>query len=116
MDRLMHTNPVHQCAAQEARNVKTREKEYNDTLISKYYTDQRNIDAAASSALKDDVRRREREAKERQAEHAVVESMYRVRPRCRPILGRALVLEAHRQVASARVRGHVELVHSCSFL
>jgi hypothetical protein len=66
-------------AAQELREVKRRDKEYNDNLINKYYIDQRNIDAAASVASKDDVRRRERETKERQAEHDMVQNIFRVR-------------------------------------
>jgi hypothetical protein len=55
-----------------------REKEWQDALVKKYYTEQRNSDAAAREALKAPVRRREREAKERQAEIHILESMYRV--------------------------------------
>ena len=66
-------------AAQETRELKRREKEWSDGLINKYYAEQRHMDAAAASAGKDDVRRREREAHEREAERSMVESMFRVR-------------------------------------
>jgi hypothetical protein len=46
--------------------------------VKKYYTEQRNSDASARDVLKAPVRRREREAKERQAEIDMMESMYRV--------------------------------------
>jgi hypothetical protein len=57
---------------------KRREKEWQDSLVNKYYAEQSHIDAAANSALKDDVRRREREARERQVERDMVEGMFRV--------------------------------------
>ena len=59
--------------------VKRREKDWNDSLVSKYYAEQSHMDAAENSAQKDDVRRREREARERQVEHDMVEHMLRVR-------------------------------------
>jgi hypothetical protein len=72
-------------AAQETREANRREKEYSDNLIHKHYAEQRHMDSAAASSLKDDGRRREREARVRQAEHDMVERMYRARapPLCR---------------------------------
>jgi hypothetical protein len=66
------------CAAQESRVQLRREKEWQDDLIKKYYAEQRSSDAAAREALKAPVKRREREAKERQAEIDMLETMYRV--------------------------------------
>lgn len=68
-------------AAQETRELRRRDREWSDGLISKYYSEQRSIDAAAASASKDDIRRREREGKERQAEHDLVQSIHWVRSR-----------------------------------
>jgi hypothetical protein len=65
-------------AAQEARVIRRRDREFQDDLVKKYYTEQRNSDAAARDALKAPVKRREREGKERQAEIDMLESMYRV--------------------------------------
>lgn len=66
-------------AAQEARVIKQREQEYNNDVVTKYYAEQQTIDAAAKNALKDDDRRREREARERQAERDTLDAMFRVR-------------------------------------
>lgn len=65
-------------AAQESRVCQRREREFQDDLVKKYYAEQRNADSAARDALKAPVKRREREAKERQAEIDMLESMYRV--------------------------------------
>eukprot|EP00892_Ulva_mutabilis_P003509 jgi/Ulvmu1/152/UM001_0156.1 len=63
--------------AQEAKVIKRREQEAQDEVIQKYYTQQRNTDAAARNALKDDHRRQDREARERNAEVEMLESIYR---------------------------------------
>jgi len=66
------------CSAQEAKVIKRREQEAKDEVIQKYYTQQRNTDAAATNALKDDFRRQDREVRERKAEVDMLESIYRV--------------------------------------
>ena len=69
------------CAAQETREHKRRQEESHNQEVLKYYGEQRNLDAAANSELKDDMRRREREARERQTEQNLIEGLYRVRLR-----------------------------------
>jgi hypothetical protein len=76
-ERKCHINHS-RCAAQDKRESKRREKEYNDNIISKYYAEQHHIDAAAHRAAKDDLHRREREANERKAEHNLMQSIYQV--------------------------------------
>lgn len=94
--------PAPACAAaQETRELRRRDKEWSDGLISKYYSEQRSIDAAAASASKDDLRRREREGKERQAEHDLVQNIYRVRCAQLPALH-----ERGRKMHSKRRRRH----------
>jgi hypothetical protein len=66
-------------AAQEVREVKRRDKEYNDALVTKYYAEQRHMDASASNAEKDNARRLHREARERHMEQAMLETLERVR-------------------------------------
>jgi hypothetical protein len=66
------------CAAQENRELKRREKEYHDNVISKYYAEQHHIDAAAQRATKDDLHRREREAKERKVIQDLMQSIHQV--------------------------------------
>eukprot|EP01023_Acetabularia_acetabulum_P023012 TRINITY_DN2260_c0_g3_i6.p1 TRINITY_DN2260_c0_g3~~TRINITY_DN2260_c0_g3_i6.p1 ORF type:complete len:409 (-),score=71.30 TRINITY_DN2260_c0_g3_i6:69-1295(-) len=62
--------------AQEARVESRRVKEYESSQIAKYYGEQRNLDAASANLLKDDLRRREREARERQTEEDMIENLY----------------------------------------
>jgi len=66
-------------AAQESREHKRREDDFHTQEVLRYYGEQRNLDAASNNALKDDLRRREREARERAAEQNILDSVYRVR-------------------------------------
>ncbi len=45
----------------------------------RYYTQQKAIDNMSGNQLKDDLKRRDREGKERQAEAQMLDSLYQVR-------------------------------------
>jgi hypothetical protein len=103
--RTHHCSERRRPAAQENREAKRREKEYGDILIHKYYAEQRHMDSAAASSLKDDGRRREREARERQAEHDMVERMYRARAKVFVDAGASACCRANYRIALAAYAG-----------
>jgi hypothetical protein len=47
-------------------------------LCVRYYAEARTLDTVSANMLKDDVRRKDREVRERKSEMALMESMYKV--------------------------------------
>lgn len=63
--------------AHEQREQVRRQNDFAREEITRYYGDQRNVDAVSDNLLKDDARRKGREARERAGEYQLLESLYK---------------------------------------
>eukprot|EP00803_Ostreobium_quekettii_P007654 evm.model.scf_612.3 EVM.evm.TU.scf_612.3 scf_612:19279-28385(-) len=84
--------------------MRRREVEDNRSEIKRYYGQQRVMDVDSMARQKDDVRRRSREAKERQAEQDILEGLYRVQA--------TKELSAQRSEEEDKIAGELERRHN----
>lgn len=63
----------------ETREAKRRIEDAARGEMQRYYVEQKNIDHASSNLLKDDFKRKDREARERDSEAIMLNGLYQVR-------------------------------------